>query len=57
MDMNVINGVIRALLPPIIAFLVAKGTLPVGAYDAVITGIVSLLSAIWSIKSNMVPKA
>lgn len=53
MDMNVIGGVIRAVLPPVIAFLVAKGTLPVGSYDMVVTAIVALITAIWSVKTNI----
>ena len=35
-----------------IAFLIGKGTLPAGDYGAVVTGFVSLLTALWSVHSN-----
>ena len=52
MNIDMIGGVIRAIFPPVIAFLIGKGTLPVGDYGAVMTGFVSLITAIWSVHSN-----
>jgi hypothetical protein len=47
-----LGGIIRALFPPLIAFLVGKGTLPAGDYGAVVTAFVSLATAVWSIRTN-----
>ena len=52
MNTDMIGGVIRAIFPPVIAFLIGKGTLPSGDYGAVVTGFVSLITAIWSVHSN-----
>ncbi len=56
MNSDMIGGVIRAIVPPVIAYLVGKGTLPAGDYGTVVTGFVSLLTAIWSIHSNQTGK-
>jgi hypothetical protein len=55
MNMNVIGGVIRAVVPPILAFLMAKGTIPMGDYSGVITAVIAMITAGWSIKTN-IPK-
>jgi hypothetical protein len=52
MNTDMLGGIIRALFPPLIAFLVGKGTLPAGDYGAVVTAFVSLATAIWSIRTN-----
>lgn len=52
MDVNTINGVLRALLPAIIAYLVGKGTIPAGDYGTVIASFTALIAAAWSIWSN-----
>jgi len=56
MNSDMIGGVIRAIFPPVIAYLVGKGTLPAGDYGTVLTGFVSLLTAIWSVHSNQTGK-
>lgn len=56
MDQNMIGGVIRAVVPPIIAFLVGKGVLPAGDYAGMITALVGMVSALWSIHTNMPKK-
>lgn len=56
MNSDMIGGVIRAVFPPAIAYLVGKGILPAGDYGAVATGIVSLFTAIWSVHTNRTGK-
>lgn len=56
MNTDMIGGIIRAIFPPIIAFLVGKGSLPAGDYGSVVTGFVALLTAIWSVRSNATGK-
>lgn len=53
MDKNMIDGVIRAVVPAIIAYVVGKGLIPAGDYGGIVTAIVGLISAIWSIHSNV----
>ena len=56
MDSNTVNGILRAVVPSIVAFVVGKGWLPASLSDSVISWIVaggtSLLAALWSVKSN-----
>jgi hypothetical protein len=53
MNSVIVGGVIRAIVPSIIAFLVGKGTLPAGDYGSVVTGLVALVTAIWSVQSKL----
>ena len=57
MDFNVIAGILRAVLPAGIAYAVGKGVLPAGDYSDIVAAIVTLGSAIWSVKTNVAPKA
>ena len=52
MNADMIGGIIRALVPPVIAYLVGKGTLPAGDYGAVVTGFVAFVTAVWSVRTN-----
>jgi hypothetical protein len=52
MDSNIINGIIRAIGPAIVAFLVGKGIIPAGDYAAVFAGLTAIVAAVWSVKSN-----
>ena len=52
MNADMVGGIIRALFPPIFAFLIGKGTLPAGDYGSVITAIVALMTAVWSIQTT-----
>ena len=56
MNTDMLGGIIRAILPPAIAYAVAKGILPTGSYDAVVTALVSLASALWSVQTNQTGK-
>jgi len=52
MNADMIGGIIRALAPAIIAYLVGAGTIPAADYGPVIAGVVGLVAAVWSIKTN-----
>ena len=56
MNADMIGGIIRALFPPLFAYFAAKGTLPAGDYSGVITSLVALVTAAWSIKTNQTGK-
>ena len=56
MNTDMIGGVIRAIVPSAITYLVGKGTLPAGDYSAVIAAVVALVTAIWSIRTNTTGK-
>jgi hypothetical protein len=56
MNTDMIGGVIRAVLPPVIAFLIGKGILPIGDYGSVVTGFVALATAVWSVRTNKTGK-
>lgn len=55
MDINIINGVIRAAAPALVAYLAGRGIIPAGDYAAVIASVTALIAAVWSVKSNKAP--
>ena len=56
MNTDMIGGVIRAVLPPVIAYMIGKGVLPAGDYGSVVTGLVALVTAVWSVCTNTTGK-
>ena len=52
MDLNSVNGVIRAIIPAIAAYAVGKGWIGAGSVGDITAAIVAIVAAIWSIKSN-----
>ena len=52
MDINIVNGVIRAVAPALVAYLAGKGILPAADYSGVVAAICALVAAGWSIKTN-----
>jgi hypothetical protein len=56
MNTDMIGGVIRAIVPPMLAYLIGKGTLPAGDYSTVVTGLVALITAVWSVRTNATGK-
>jgi hypothetical protein len=56
MNNDMIGGIIRAIFPAAIAYLVGKGTLPAGDYSTVVTGLIALVTAVWSVHSNQTGK-
>ena len=55
MDMNVIAGIARAVVPAIVAYLVGKGYLTQSSAGDVSAAIIAILAAGWSVKSNVTP--
>lgn len=56
MNNDMLGGVIRAVLPPMIAYAVGKGILPAGDYAPVIAGLAGLAAAVWSVMTNKTGK-
>jgi N-acetylmuramoyl-L-alanine amidase len=52
MNTNMLGGVFRAIVPPMLAFLIARGIIPAGNYDTVITAVMALATAVWSMQTN-----
>lgn len=52
MNQDQLGGVIRAILPPFIAYAVAKGWINAGSADWIIASIVGIGTAIWSAYTN-----
>lgn len=52
MDMNTINGVIRAVVPALLAYAVGRGWISAGSVGDITAAVVALASAAWSITSN-----
>jgi hypothetical protein len=55
MNPNMFGGIIRAIVPPALSFLIGRGILPAGDYSAVITAAMALGTAVWSIHTNKSP--
>lgn len=53
MDMNVVAGVVRAIVPALVAYLVGKGWLTQSSAADVSAAIIALFAAGWSVKSNV----
>lgn len=56
MDLNSINGVVRALVPAILAYAVGKGWIAETSVADLTAGVVAVVAAVWSVISNR-PKA
>ncbi|MBG1232224.1 hypothetical protein [Aestuariivirga litoralis] len=56
MNSDMLGGIIRAFFPPVLAYTVGAGLLPAGDYGAVVAGVVSLATAIWSVHTNKTGK-
>jgi len=52
MNQDQIGGIVRAVVPPLVTYLVAKGIVPAGSVDALISAVVAVAAAIWSVASN-----
>ena len=52
MDTNMITGIIRAVLPPLLVLLVAKGWVSAGSTDWIVTSVIALVTAGWSVWTN-----
>jgi hypothetical protein len=56
MNSDQLGGIVRAIVPPLVAYLVAKGVIPAGAADSIISAAVAVAAAAWSIVSNRTGK-
>lgn len=56
MDINSVNGVIRAVVPALLAYAVGKGWIGAGAVGDITAATIAIASAVWSVISNR-PKA
>ncbi len=52
MDWNVVNGVLRAIVPALLAYAVGKGWLAQAQVGDITTAVVTLVAAAWSIYTN-----
>jgi hypothetical protein len=52
LDANQINGVVRAVLPAILAYAVAKGWITQSSVGDVSAAVVAVAMAAWSVASN-----
>jgi hypothetical protein len=56
MNQDQIGGIVRAVVPSLVTYLVAKGIVPAGSADALIAAAVAIAAAGWSIVSNKTGK-
>ncbi len=56
MNFNIFGGIVRAIVPPALTFLIARGIIPAGDYSAVITAALALSTAVWSVHTNKIVK-
>jgi hypothetical protein len=54
MNPNMLGGIVRAIVPPVLSFLIGRGIIPAGDYSAVITAALSFGTAAWSIHTNRI---
>jgi hypothetical protein len=57
MDLNSINGILRAVVPSVLSYAVAKNWIPAGSVADVTAAIITVAAAAWSIYSNRKPGA
>lgn len=56
MNQDQITGIVRAVVPPLVTYLVAKGIIPVGSADAVVAAAAAVVAAGWSVINNKTGK-
>lgn len=56
MNQDQLGGIVRAVVPPLVTYLVAKGIVPAGSADSLIAAAVAIAAAGWSIVSNKTGK-
>ncbi len=56
MNQDQLTGIIRAVVPPLVAYLVAKGYIPAGSADPLVAAAVAVAAAVWSIHNNRTGK-
>ncbi len=56
MDINSVNGVVRAIVPAVLAYCVGKGWIAETTVADITAAAIAVVAAIWSLVSNK-PKA
>ena len=56
MNQDQLGGIVRAVVPPLVTWLVAKSIIPAGSADAVISAAVAVAAAGWSVATNRTGK-
>lgn len=56
MNQDQLGGIVRAVVPPAITWLVAKNIIPAGSADLVIAAAAAFVAAVWSVFSNRTGK-
>lgn len=56
MNQDQLGGIVRAVVPPLVTWLVAKNIVPAGSADAVISAAAAIAAAAWSVVSNRTGK-
>lgn len=56
MNQDQLGGIVRAIVPPLVTWLVAKNIIPAGSADAIISAAVAIAAAGWSIVTNKTGK-
>jgi hypothetical protein len=56
MNQDQLGGIVRAIVPPLVTWLVAKNIIPAGSADLIISAAVAVAAAVWSVVSNRTGK-
>ena len=56
MNQNIVMGMLRAIVPGLVGYLVGKGLIPAGQAADVGAAIITLGAAAWSVASNIETK-
>jgi hypothetical protein len=56
MNQDQATGIVRAVVPPLVTYLAAKGIIPIGSADAILAAAVAIVAAGWSIINNKTGK-
>lgn len=56
MNQDQFGGIVRAIVPPLVTWLVAKNIIPAGSADAIVSAAVAVAAAAWSVASNKTGK-
>jgi hypothetical protein len=51
-----LGGIVRAIVPPLVTWLVAKNIIPAGSADLIVSAAVAIAAAGWSIVTNQTGK-
>jgi hypothetical protein len=57
MDMNLVNGILRAVVPAFTAYAAAKGWISANSAGDILAAVLAVSAAVWSIVSNKKPPA